>query len=181
MVYSKEMKEHAKELFFTPNIYGEHKYGWTEIANLIQEKFKLEKAPDPSTIMKWSQKKDDNGNSWESLWKQALINGVTRGEKDSPTTEIIPPDEQAYFRVEAFQRLVGTISQDLILKGYKFFEDENWKPGTIQEAKIAFDMGVKMYDVQHPNENPVNININGNDFNNSTQEQILEEYEGSDE
>ena len=38
MAYSKEMKEYAKQLFFTPNIYGEHKYGWTAISGKIQEK-----------------------------------------------------------------------------------------------------------------------------------------------
>lgn len=182
MAYSKEMKEYAKQLFFTPNIYGEHKYGWTAISGKIQEKYNLEKAPDPSTVQKWSQDKDDNNNSWESLWKQALISGVTSSHPTQPPDGTLQPDEEAYYRVDAFQRLMGNIGQDLMLKGYKFFEDESWKPADIKDAKTAFDIGIKIYEVQHRVVEGDKLNIevkNDKTFNKDVQEKII--LEGSNE
>lgn len=71
MAYGTIIKDYAKDLYFTVDYQGGHKYSLNEIVDKIQQEFNdVEKYPERSTVARWSQTKDElTGNSWQDLWK----------------------------------------------------------------------------------------------------------------
>lgn len=159
MAYSPEIKEKAKELFLTPNIDGKHKYSNADISKELAKVFPGDTTPDPSTVMRWTKKKDDSGYSWRDLWQAAIQSAIVSGIPDSVKANV-SKEEAIMESLEQFQSYLAGLGMDLVTKGRRYFKGKDYTPKTSYEAITMIQAGMNIINTQEGQLTPRDISYN---------------------
>jgi len=147
MAYPTEVIEYARELYFTPNQEGLHKFSFTQISKAIQQQFPdLPSFPDRSTVARWSTTPSETGKTWKGLWAEGVMKGVLDARKDFD--EIRGAEQKLVERIQLFQKRLAVIGMDCVLKGYIPIQGKGFEPADVNQGLSIMKMGVDIYRTQ---------------------------------
>jgi len=147
MAYPQEVIDYARELYFTPNQEGLHKYSFTEISKAIKQQFvDLPSYPDRSTVARWSTTPTETGKTWKGLWAEGVLKGVIDARKDFD--EVQSNEAKLVERIELFNQRLAVIGMDCILKGYKPISGKNFEPADVTQGLSILKTGMDIFRTQ---------------------------------
>jgi hypothetical protein len=131
-VDKEELIEYAKELYLTPDEYGNHLYSLREITQKIRQKF--DKNLTAQTILNWVKK-----YGWDKVWEEGVRYGVT---------ELIAKVKEDKLKEEQFKEQIGKVKRnnavmDINIRklAYKHIMENGFQNTT--EAIRAYEVATK--------------------------------------
>jgi hypothetical protein len=147
MAYDKVVKDYAKQLFFTLNDDGSHKYTYSQIAKLCKDKFKgqdVNRGHDASkmtdmTIIKWARdERDSLGHTWVDIYKSTVGMKQKRAVKE---ISIALENSEIADQIDDLPKFRYGMAVTAILKGWSYLLSEPIE--TVKEAQWLVEMGTK--------------------------------------